>query len=388
MSRPRSKRYRHLPAHVRLNDGSYYFVDRQEKWHRLCRESAGAAAMYEALVKFKAVASGGSMPAAIAAFRRDYIEGEGLALTTKIEYNRVFDVIAQDFVEFTVPQVKAPHIDAFLTNHFSAGAGKRARPAMKRHAKARLSTFFRWCVRKGLRDDNPCAAVWVKNPPKHKSKWTDETFHKIRDALLPTQDQSKWYRANGELRADVRSGLVLQCYLDLSFLLYQRATDVRLLRQSQIKEHAGLIHFEPSKTAKTSGKDVDIPITREVAAVLARARKLAKIDPTLGGDAYIIQTSSGRPYTASGIRGAIGFAAERAGLAPPRHAGQQKPRASGFTAKDLRAYASSSANQQGYSFEKLKTALAHARIATTEGYVQQHTTPVSEVVMRLPNRPF
>ena len=152
--------------------------------------------------------------------------------------------------------------------------------------------------------------------------------------------------------------------------------------------NAGLIHFEPSKTAKTSGKDVDIPITPEVAAVLARARKLAKIDPTLGGNAYIIQTSSGTPYTASGIRGAIGFAAERAGLAPPRHAGQRKPRASGFTAKDLRAYASSSANQQGYSFEKLKTALAHARIATTEGYVQQHTTPVSEVVMRLPNRPL
>ena len=99
------------------------------------------------------------------------------------------------------------------------------------------------------------------------------------------------------------------------------------------------------------------------------------------------QTSKGTPYTASGIRGAIGFAAEEVGLAPPRKPGQKKPSASGFTAKDLRAYASSSANKEGYSLEQLKAALAHTSVTTTEGYVQQHTTPISEVSLKLPKRP-
>jgi integrase len=153
------------------------------------------------------------------------------------------------------------------------------------------------------------------------------------------------------------------------------------------RERERVIHFEPTTTIKSSGKDIDIPITADIASVLARARKLVRIDPGLGGDAYVIQTSTGTPYSASGIRGAIGFAAERAGLAPPRVPSQQKPNASGFTAKDLRAYASSSASRQGYSLEKLKTALAHTTIATTEGYVQQHTTPVSEVVLHIPKRP-
>jgi hypothetical protein len=60
---------------------------------------------------------------------------------------------------------------------------------------------------------------------------------------------------------------------------------------------------------------------------------------------------------------------------------------SGLTAKDLRAYSASCAKAQGYTLEQLKAGLAHTTITTTEGYVQQHTTPVSEVTRSLPPRP-
>ena len=278
----------------------------------------------------------------------------------------MLDLIAHDFKEFLVPDVTAKDINDFLSNHFDATDEREESLSMKRHAKARLSTFFRWAVNTGLRETNPCREVWIEKAPKHKSKWTDASFHAIRDKLRP----------------------IVQCYLDLSFLIYQRSTDVRLLRWSQVWEKQGVIHFKPSKTMKSSGLEIDIPITPQITAVLDRARSLAKIRSGPGGDAFVIQTSNGSPYTASGIRGALGFAAEAAGLAPPRKSGQQKPNASGFTAKDMRAYAASSAERQGYTLRQLQLGLAHTSITTTEGYVQQHKTPVSEVALRLPERPI
>jgi integrase len=221
--------------------------------------------------------------------------------------------------------------------------------------------------------------VWLDSAPKHKAKWTDESFHAIRDALLPTLEETKWHRADGRLRDDVRAGLTMQCYLDLSFLLYQRATDVRLLRWSQVRD--GVIHFEPSKTARTSGAEVDIPITRAIAAALERARKLGKVQAGPHGDAFVIQTREGSPFTRFGVRSALDRAAIRAGYAT-----KGGPR-SGLTAKDLRPYATSVAKRKGYTLEQLKAGLAHTSITTTEGYVQQHATPVSEVALDLPPRP-
>ena len=67
-----------------------------------------------------------------------------------------------------------------------------------------------------------------------------------------------------------------QCYLDLSFLLYQRTTDVRCLRYSQVLERERLIHFEATKTAKSSGAEIDIPITAALeAVVLPKTRRAA-----------------------------------------------------------------------------------------------------------------
>lgn len=76
-----------------------------------------------------------------------------------------------------------------------------------------------------------------------------------------------------------------------------------------------MIHFEPTKTAKSSGAEVDIPVTPEITAVLERARTLAKVKPGPGGDAFVIQSRSGSPYTHFGISSAIERAAIAVGLA-------------------------------------------------------------------------
>ena len=107
-------------------------------------------------------------------------------------------------------------------------------------------------------------------------------------------------------------------------------------------------HDASEYAIKSSGAEINIPITPALDAVLARARSLAKIKPGPGGDAFVVQSRKGGPYTAFGIRSAIDRAAIRAG-----YASKDSPR-SGLTAKDLRAFAASCAKAQGYTLEQLK----------------------------------
>jgi integrase len=145
---------------------------------------------------------------------------------------------------------------------------------------------------------------------------------------------------------------MVQCYLDLSFLLYQRTTEIRRLRYSQILERERLIHFEPTKTAKSSGAEIDIPITAALEAVLSRARSLAKIKPGPGGDAFVIQTRGGALYR---VRiGARLIARSRAG------------RGRGWPASDLAKDLSlrRNARRRRLLIEQLKAGLAHTTITT------------------------
>lgn len=108
---------------------------------------------------------------------------------------------------------------------------------------SRLSDFFKWSARKGLRADNPCSLVRVDKPKARDCYITDSEYHRIRDALLTGKDGRK-----------TASGEMVQCYIDLCYLLYQRTTEVRLLRWDQVREEG--IYFKPTKTEASSGAKV------------------------------------------------------------------------------------------------------------------------------------
>ncbi len=165
---------------------------------------------------------------------------------------------------------------------------------------------------------------------------------------------------------------MLQCYHDLSFLLAQRTTDIRLLERSQIRGSS--IRIEPSKTLHSSGAAVDLPITPAIQAVLDRAAAITKSWSMLCP--YVIHTRQGTAYTRSGIYTAYKHADEAL------HGGKT----TGLNPKALRPYALTKARQDGYSKEQLQTTAAHASLGTTEGYLQSHDVPVSAVIMRLPTR--
>ncbi len=338
MARPR-KLNKHLPAYVRIKSGAYYFRDQ-----KLCRVDEGESKLYEALATRKALPSADSIPATVARFKTEKLST--LSPSARKEHARILDVFADDFSDFKVTEVSAVDIKKSMHNLYG---DKRS---AARAYKSRVSTFFAWCVaEEGLRTDNPCREVRAEKIQKRKTLWTPELFWAIRGKLHP----------------------MMQCYHDLTFLLYQRTTDIRRLMSSQIGD--GVIHFTPTKTEESSGLSVDVPITPAIAEVLERAKKLAKLQPGPGGDAPVIQDRSGAPYTRSGIYSAYRRADEAL------H-GKGKPY--GLNPKALRPFAATMAKKQGFTTEQIQTGLAHTSIATTEGYIHQHDIPVSQVTLALP----
>ncbi|WP_081463671.1 tyrosine-type recombinase/integrase [Candidatus Glomeribacter gigasporarum] len=190
--------------------------------------------------------------------------------------------------------------------------------------------------------------------PKARDRYiTDAEYHRIRDALL--------------IGADGRptsSGAMVQCYIDLCYLLYQRTTEVRLLRWDQIE--ADGIYFKPTKTEASSGAKVRIPITAALQQVLERARQLGPIKSL-----YVIHTRNGCPYTSHGMSSAWRRACARAGIED-------------VTLKDIRAKALTDAKRLGYSIEQLRVGAAHTDTQTTRHYIKQREIPVSDVCLSLP----
>lgn len=338
---------------VYVKGGRYYYVEDLEErnergrpkqqWHKLTRVEDGEKALLDALAELKGRmvlgVEGGNIRAAI----REFMSQKKLELHSddvRKEYERMFEVVADAFQDFDVDQVGPSDILDFLKRF----AGK---PTARRAYKARLSTFFSWCVVTDRCAVNPCREIKLKAPPKRKLRIkSEEMFWKIHDCLPPMG----------------------QCFLLLCFLTTARPTEIRLLKESQIDD---IIHFQPTKTEYTSGATVDWPVTPEIREVLDRARSLNRLRAMAGGDAYVIQERGGSPYTKNGLHTMWVKGVRKAGY-------------SGVTTRDIRPYALTMAEKQGYALSDLRKAAAHTTVTTTEGYLDQYRNVVSPVRMMLP----
>jgi len=235
--------------------------------------------------------------------------------------------------------------------------GRRSAVAYRGH----LSSFFKWCCKKGYRESNPAEAsvIELESVPKRNVYITQEQFAKVRDALV----------INGKGKS-IDTGKMVQAYIDLTYLLGQRSTDVRLLRRNDVDETAGHIFVKPTKTEQSSGGSVYIKITPAIAQVLDRIKQLSRQGT---GSVYLIHTRSGQPYTGSGIRSAWNRACKRVGVA-------------GITVKDIRHMSASDAKRAGASLADLQIRLVHTREATTLGYVSGQDVPVSSIDLQLPSK--
>ena len=254
-------------------------------------------------------------------------------------------IIENAFLHFDLDQIRPVDVSTFLDQWEGRSAAFDYRNL--------LSQFFEKCCRKGLIDSNPAREVELEKPPKRNVFITHEQYLAIRKALLTGSDGRP-----------TRTGEMVQCYMDLLYLLYQRGTEIRLLKWDQVGPDG--IEFTPTKTEKSSGKSVLVPLGQDAKDVLAKAKRIGKQH-----SAYVIQTEHGRPYTANGIRTLFRRACKRIGI-------------KGLTLRDIRAKAATDATTGGYDEAQLQVALAHTDGAMTRRYIKKRQVSVSEVVLTLP----
>lgn len=326
--------FRSVDTEERLPNGK-----RRQKWVPLTRVDEGEAALMRALAELSVEPDPSSMPVAIDA----YMKGKARELTPGVatEYRRMFNVIAQAFVDFRVDQVRPGDVLDFVQQFAD-------RPTARRAYKARLSGFFGWCVLTDRCSTNPCAEIRLSAPPARPAKFDAETFWALR-AALPPQGQA---------------------FLDLLYLTRQRPTDIRLLRDSQIRD--GHLHFRPSKTARSSGAAVAVPVTREVEAAIKLARSVQRVRTLRDG--YVIASGKGQPYTKEGLY-KMWATALRAAKLP-----------AGITTRDVRPFSLAQLEAEGATPRQLQVAAAHTEFATTEGYLERHRERIA-VAPRLPKPP-
>lgn len=335
------------------------------RWHPL-----GPVADGELLARHKAasilkgkqhIGGRGSMPSHVESYRLDVLKRRETKRPTEAPRRKIFEagndnitsvcrVIGSAFEDFDVEQPIGVDVARFVDQW----AGQRAAQVYL----SRLTDFFRWAIRKGLRTDNPCADIRVEKPENRTRYLTDSEWHAVRDALLIGKDDRK-----------TSSGPMIQCYVDLCYLLYQRTTEIRLLKWPQVDLEAGTIAFRPTKTERSSGVAVLVPITADVRSVLERAKTLGKIKGI-----YVIHTAKGQPYTANGIGSAWRRACERAGVEDA-------------TLKDIRAKAATDAKKRGYSRKEISVGLAHTGEGMTEHYLRGRGAEMSNVELSLPSDP-
>ena len=163
---------------------------------------------------------------------------------------------------------------------------------------------------------------------------------------------------------------MMRCYMDLSFLLYQRSTDARILERRHIDEKNILVAL--TKTRKSSGVEIEIPVTPELQSVLDRAAAINKkcniVCP------FVIHTRQGTAYTRSGVCSGFRRTGKRVGI-------------KGADPRSVRKFAANEAKRAGYGMEELQDALGHNDISTTQGYVKKSTRRQSIVHLTLPARP-
>lgn len=260
--------------------------------------------------------------------------------------NNVFAVIENAFADFNMYQVAPTDVAKFVDQW----QGRRAAQLYR----GLLSKFFAWACRYGHATTNPARDVTVEAPKKRKVYITDKQYLDVKAQLLSAPDD----QSPGHNESMV-AGL-----MDLYYLMYQRGTDVRLLRTNELD--ADEIEFTPTKTENSSGATVRVAVTQDMRDVVTKLKKIAKLRSI-----YLIHDEQGQPLTSRKARDIFAKACNKAGIC-------------GITLKDIRAKAATDATKAGYSESQLQTALAHTDGSTTRDYIRNRETPVSEVVLRLP----
>lgn len=385
MNRKR-KKHRGLPRRVYVNHGAYYFVATEptidprnpkaapKTWIKLCSLDEGETVMLKALAEVlgSPLNTEGMMPWCCAEFKARML-GNYTPKTVEA-YGRHLDVIATVFKRFHASQVTTKDWADFLRAKYVA----KANTAHKITALG--GKLFKFIIGTlGLRQDNPIDQLDMS---AYRTK--------VRK-VLASHDQVAAIRAAalvGTKGKRTPTGVMFVCIVDMAYLCWQRAQDIRLLQESQIRPGpdglvGGSIKFEPGKTKLTSGIVVELTITAAMAEVIERARAEKRRRGVVSS--YVFAATSnknvGQPY-AGGSLVEMWIEARKRAVAKAVKEGREFGPSIQF--KDLRSLGATDAAAGGRHHDEIQTRLAHTSGKTTAIYIKRAVPKVSALDVGLP----
>lgn len=325
-----------------------------KNWITLARVYQGEAVMLAALAALLGpdVATVDTMPYLCDEFKANKLKR--YSSDVQDQYKQYLTVISGVFDKFLVAQVTTKDCADFLRARF-----KDKQNTGQKYA-ALMRKLFRYAISElGLRNDNPIDQLDLSD------------YETKRREALPTHAEIKAIRTAGFIGLDGRktpSGPTFACLIDMSYLVWQRAIDVRTLKESQIGATA--IRFKPSKTAKTSGKVVDIAITPAIQSVIDAARAAKKTYKIISP--YLFPTKAGKSYSKTGLFSMWDRARERAKITTD------------VQFRDIRALGATDAARRGEKMGDIQTRLAHTSSRTSEIYIKEVVPTESIIDMEIP----
>lgn len=374
MNRARSKN-KGLPRRVYVKHGAYHFVSAEairdpadgklKKWIKLCRVDEGETAMLIALsllFKDKKIDEG-SIPYVCTEFGARKLDRFGVE--TQAQYRQYLTVISDALKDFHAGEVTTKDCADFLRMHF------KDKPNTAQKYTSLMRKLFKYVISElGLRQDNPIDQLDASNyvTARRETLPTHEQINQIRNAGMFSKERTD----TGKTLPNP-SGPMFCCIIDMTYLCWARAIDVRMLKESQID--GSWIRFKASKTAKTSGKIVDIFITPQIRGVIDKAREIKRGYKIQGHDMispYLFPTRKGTPYAKSGLFSMWDRARERAGITED------------VLFKDLRALGATDAARTGEAKEEIRKRLSHTTTKTSEIYIKEAIPEQSIIDLVLP----
>lgn len=286
---------RELPKAVYIKHSAYYLV-RQNKWIRLCAQSAGIPGVYRALADLDQPVNDDRMPSVVGKWRKEVSDKRSKKARANDDY--MCAKITSSFVEFRASQVTPSVVKKFLAQFAD-------RPRTSNGYRTTLREIMRFAEENDMRPpgSNPVDSIKPLRLMARDRYITDSELRRIKVGAIYANP----HPATGHKMRN-RSGLMLCALIDLAYLTGQRFSDLLAIKWADVGRDG--ILFAPGKVSGSTGAKVLIEWTPKLRALVERIKAIKRKDIT----AYLITTQTGDKFTYSGASTAWKRAVKRAGV--------------------------------------------------------------------------
>lgn len=313
------KKNKGLPSRVYFKHGSYYYVDRKYKWHRLGKTRHEMYLSLAVLLEdpYADCATMGDI------FDR-YMTEIAPAKSSASYRNNIIEIpfLKKAFGKTSPEDIKPKDIYQYMDMRSRGGTKIRANREV-----ALLSHCFTTAIRWGIIESNPCKQV-RKFPERRRDRYvTDEEFMLLYNVASP----------------------LIQGAMKLAYITGLRKGDILKIKLADISEDGLFVHISKTK------KKILIEWNEDLHTIINEIRGIRKKISGL----YLFTNRKGDPYTATGFDSIWKRAITKA-----KHQGLQES----FRFHDMRRKAATDAEKQR-GREYARQLLGHTNQQMTDAYI-------------------